>query len=707
MKLLLPLNKSFLFILLILFTINIKAQSLCAEGENFQYVIISSNALKNAETDYSLSTLKDYRISKGLPSIIITTEDIYSHYNGRDNAEKIRNFIKDATRIWGAKYILLGGDTNIIPARFLRARGIDVPSDMYYGCLDGDFNKNDNNIWGEVGDEPDFEFDVFVGRASAENTSEMANFVYKTITYGNSPLNASYHTKMIQYAQEKSGIGNTEKWQNAYRNLNNELSIEYFRLTDANADRILKPRFSFLNFGLYVGASHGLIPTIGNINRAEAQALENNDQFFFMLTIACLAGQFTSNCVAEHLCTSTRTGGAFAGMFNSENAYPPYVVKYIYEIRDKHLAKGITHLGELRAEAAKAYPLNTYLDNTSEGDKRRYQAYEYNLFGDPATEWKLYKSKAIDLSFDFESSTNGVYTDSSNNNFKATMLNGASTIVDGANSNVVLLDGVDDYIEIPHSDWNPMGFQSELSLSVWICAKKINKNAGIIVKGDHSNPFALTLDSKGQVHFEMNKNTPEKAIGSISITSNTVIKTKQWYHITISLNYQNSLLSLYVNGEKDKSITLNDKWLIGYTNAPLYVGINKSENACFSGFIDDINIYGRDLTINEILALKGPERVCNSTTKAENIRNASFNEKNSLFSIITNKDNLKVNYQGDSDDLFAIKLFNLSGQVLSNKQHSFRYEDEYVIDTRLLEKGTYILSISNKQFIELKKFINF
>jgi hypothetical protein len=92
---------------------------------------------------------------------IVTTSYIYSNYTGIDNQEKIRNFIIDAYQNWGTLWILLGGDTDIIPHRKAFAFDCEygdyeenyIPCDLYYSDLDGDWNANGNTIYGEVEDE--------------------------------------------------------------------------------------------------------------------------------------------------------------------------------------------------------------------------------------------------------------------------------------------------------------------------------------------------------------------------------------------------------------------------------------------------------------------------------------------------------------------------------------------------------------------------
>ena len=116
---------------------------------------------------------------KGVYTIIVDVEDIYSSYQGYDRQEKIRNFIKDAYLNWGISYVLIGGDTEIIPVRFTRI----TETDWYYSALEGTWNANNNNIFGEPEDGTLLYANVSVGRVPANCSANVVNFVNKVIAY--------------------------------------------------------------------------------------------------------------------------------------------------------------------------------------------------------------------------------------------------------------------------------------------------------------------------------------------------------------------------------------------------------------------------------------------------------------------------------------------------------------------------------------------
>ena len=67
------------------------------------------------EFSSNIQPLITHKNNIGVPTILVTTEDIYADasYNGRDEAEDIKLFIKDTIDPdglnWGVKYVLLVG----------------------------------------------------------------------------------------------------------------------------------------------------------------------------------------------------------------------------------------------------------------------------------------------------------------------------------------------------------------------------------------------------------------------------------------------------------------------------------------------------------------------------------------------------------------------------------------------------------------------
>ncbi len=164
--------------------------------EEYDLLLITSQSLLPAFSDYI-----NFKKSIGYFVAVKTTDEIYNEYNGVDNQEKIRNCIIDYYQNYGLKYVLLGGDAdtgnqaeNIVPARGLTViignsdyDEHNLPSDMYYSNLDGNWNDDNDNDWGETG-EIDYFSEIKIGRISADNPTEVENFTHKIILYENQPV---------------------------------------------------------------------------------------------------------------------------------------------------------------------------------------------------------------------------------------------------------------------------------------------------------------------------------------------------------------------------------------------------------------------------------------------------------------------------------------------------------------------------------------
>ncbi|MDY0279543.1 MAG: C25 family cysteine peptidase [Salinivirgaceae bacterium] len=166
-----------------------KAPPQSGDVNTIDILIVTSREYYNS---VSLITKNYHAIGK--KTKLITTEDIKNMYVGVDLAEKIRNCIKYYNQNKNTRYVLLAGDTEIIPDRKLRAvvqsSGVytgNIPSDLYYAALDGNWDTNQNGIYGEP-DEADLLPDIAIGRIPFSSNTELSNFLLKTTQYQFSPV---------------------------------------------------------------------------------------------------------------------------------------------------------------------------------------------------------------------------------------------------------------------------------------------------------------------------------------------------------------------------------------------------------------------------------------------------------------------------------------------------------------------------------------
>ena len=160
---------------------------------SYEWVLITTESFASYSGSHDFNDLKVHRQSQGLTATIKKVEDIYSQYSGVDNQEKIRNFIKDAYQNYGTDWVVLAGDYEYVPIRYLYdIDGGDgtLASDTYYQCLDGNYNYDGDSYYGEKYDGVDggiidYYAEVYIGRAAVDCNDQIDNWVRKTIEYDN------------------------------------------------------------------------------------------------------------------------------------------------------------------------------------------------------------------------------------------------------------------------------------------------------------------------------------------------------------------------------------------------------------------------------------------------------------------------------------------------------------------------------------------
>lgn len=155
----------------------------------------------------TLNSFVDHKENYNLHPLIKSTTEIYNQFQGRDEPEKIKYFIKYAIETFDTKYILLIGDITQLPIRQTDAypwgeyHGVGILTDLYYADVYNStysfasWDTNNNDIFGEVEfddfppspdniiDEVDLYPDVHIGRIPCSNTEELTTVLTKIITY--------------------------------------------------------------------------------------------------------------------------------------------------------------------------------------------------------------------------------------------------------------------------------------------------------------------------------------------------------------------------------------------------------------------------------------------------------------------------------------------------------------------------------------------
>jgi hypothetical protein len=173
-----------------------------------------------------LQPLVAHKEDMGIVTKLATLDEIYGGTyfttNGRDDAERIKYFIKNAREEWGIQYVLLVGGRNggvntpawWCPVRYTYLNAGDGDrkflSDLYFADFykyeDGeavfeDWDSTGNDIFGEWSfrgkDMLDMYPDVYIGRLACRNAFEVDVMVEKIITYETSTYGQSWASRYV------------------------------------------------------------------------------------------------------------------------------------------------------------------------------------------------------------------------------------------------------------------------------------------------------------------------------------------------------------------------------------------------------------------------------------------------------------------------------------------------------------------------------
>ncbi|MCP4548300.1 MAG: T9SS type A sorting domain-containing protein [bacterium] len=174
----------------------------------------------------TLQELVDFKNSIGIATVIRDIDWIRANYpHGADLQETIRFFLQDAYVKWGIGAVLLAGDVDVIPARYIFSYFKEppelVPCEMYYSQMDGNWNGDGDHLFGEApydgaeGDDVDILADVILGRLPILSVDDAQLMVDKIISYSTAPdpdyvLNSVHLGEVLFPATWQ--IGDPENW---------------------------------------------------------------------------------------------------------------------------------------------------------------------------------------------------------------------------------------------------------------------------------------------------------------------------------------------------------------------------------------------------------------------------------------------------------------------------------------------------------------
>jgi hypothetical protein len=345
--------------------------------------------------------LADWKTKKGIPTEVVSTSWIYSNYSGEqahDNADKIRQCIKDYFQNKGLAYVLMGGDVSTVPDRNAYVSGYTMPSDLYFSDLDGTWNADGDGRFGEYpSDNIDMYCDIYIGRASVDSAAEATRFITKVLAYEGEQSQGSmptdYQLKVLFMASRLDSSTDTAVLKDAIDNESLPARFSITKLYQRNGN--LSPSTAITEFNkgynLAEHAGHGAEDVIqmGNdyMYNSQAYSLTNAPRFTGnMYSLSCHSGEFEySDCWSEQFLKAPNGGGFYVGnsnygWYSPGNPANGYSADFDRRYYTELVPNNHFHAGEANGEHK-----NYFVPTAKSDDTYRFILYELNLFGDPET----------------------------------------------------------------------------------------------------------------------------------------------------------------------------------------------------------------------------------------------------------------------------------------------------------------------------------
>ncbi|RLI65441.1 MAG: hypothetical protein DRO88_04565 [Promethearchaeia archaeon] len=374
--------------------------------------------------------------------------DNYTSYLGRDNAEKLRNALISYYNRFNLQWLLIMGDTELIPIRYIyNPDGVIVddheavgsaylkPTDFYYADLTGDWNIDGDSNWGEDGKynslngEPEVDYypELYVGRFPVDNVVELEQMMEKTMHYEKALTTGDWMHRYLaisgisdpasQFSDDKDGedeailnqyiLDNFVQDQMEWRHLEEHTSA-YIPPDDPRIEPLTKSGvIDAINQGqaIIVYAGHGSPTSFFSANAlstTDIPSLTNFNKTAFLYADACSTNAFdvdSPQSLGESFVKANNSGGiGYVGSMRISWYYPNDTALeqdnrgLLKLFMQQMFEKGMFQQGKALYESKIAYVESDWfqLVNKTEDfnyfEMERKSLFSYMLLGDPSVD---------------------------------------------------------------------------------------------------------------------------------------------------------------------------------------------------------------------------------------------------------------------------------------------------------------------------------
>lgn len=195
----------------------------------------------------------------------------------------------------------------------------------------------------------------------------------------------------------------------------------------------------------------------------------------------------------------------------------------------------------------------------------------------------------------------GTGADSSGKGNHATLLNGATVVIDPERGGVLLLDGVDDFADLGNDASLSLVSERQATLAAWVKPAVAKNHNAIITKGEWRDAYSLLI--KGDTN-------PANLLwtgNDTSVFSSDPVSVGAWTHVAAVINGNRT--SLYLNGLLSGVADQDRGGAIDSTLLPVCIGREQYSGSLpvgrwhFNGMVDDVRIYRQALSADQVARL--------------------------------------------------------------------------------------------------------
>jgi sialidase-1 len=181
---------------------------------------------------------------------------------------------------------------------------------------------------------------------------------------------------------------------------------------------------------------------------------------------------------------------------------------------------------------------------------------------------------------------------------------GGPNVVEGKVGEALELNGVDQYVDVGHPADGSLDFGQDIDFTIaaWIKVSETPADQYTIVsKGDRGSSARILFKINGDLAYITLANEPGGG-QKPDFTSNTPVVDGEWHYVALVADRRNATM-IYVDGVLDAEGIGSDATDVN-TESPLYIGKSHQDGndprRFLEGLIDEVSIYNRALSINEI-----------------------------------------------------------------------------------------------------------